>query len=134
MKNRLSFLLDIILLVLVAGVAGMGFLMKWVLPRGSGSLQVLGMTRHEWGAVHLWLSIALLVLLVLHIWLAWPQLVCRFRLWVKQAFVRWALSAGLLVLLLGLLSWPFAVKPTAPQEIKGGPVQENSGRQFRGGH
>ncbi len=134
MKNRLSFLVNIILLVLIAAVAGMGFLMKWVLPRGSGSLQVLSMTRHEWGTLHLWLSVALLVLLVLHIWLAWPQLVCRFRLWVKSAFLRWVMGIGLLLILLGLLSWPFAVKPTAPHEINGGSMQENRGRQYRGGH
>lgn len=118
MKSRLSFLVDILLLILIAAVAGMGFLMKWVLPSGSGHLQLLGITRHEWGTVHLWFSLALLALLVLHIWLAWSQIVCKFRLWVKQVLVRWLLGIGFLVILVGLLSWPFAFRPTAPKKSR----------------
>lgn len=69
------------------------------------------MTRHEWGTVHPWLSFGLLGLLALHIILAWPQLVCRFRLWVKETILRWVMGLGLIALMVGLLAWPFTVEP-----------------------
>jgi len=101
MKNITTFLVSVFMLILMAAVAGIGFLMKWVLPPGSGPSLILGMTRHEWGTVHLWLSLALLGLLVLHIWLGWPQITCRFRLWIRSAR---ALGSG--VGIAGNSHWP----------------------------
>lgn len=133
MKNRTSFLVSIFMLVLMAAVAGIGFLMKWTLPPGSAPLQILGMTRHEWGTVHLWISIALLLLLILHILLAWPQLACRFRLWIRSARARWVMGLGLIGLLIGLVSWPFVLKPDAREKGSVESFHENGGRQYRGG-
>jgi len=65
---------------------GTGFLLRFSLPPGSGAasglrgggreyLTVWGLSRHEWGAIHYWISLALLVILTLHLVLHWQWIV-----------------------------------------------------------
>lgn len=75
-------LVDLLSLVLFLLVASTGVLLKAVLPPGSGRLpaeggthdQILvlwGLSRHQWGQIHTYLSIALLLVLSLHVLLHW---------------------------------------------------------------
>ena len=57
-------------------LAGIGFLMKFVLIPGKERFAVygrnvdlffLGFDRHEWGTLHLWLAFALIALMAVHI-------------------------------------------------------------------
>lgn len=74
-------------LVMMA-VAGIGFLMKYVLVPGFKRNQIygkdvelyfLGIDRHQWGSIHLILSFALLLLLFLHIVLHW-RMICAIAI------------------------------------------------------
>lgn len=65
---------------LVDGVAGIAFvilvitglMLEWVLPPGTNkSLGLAGLTRHEWGGVHLWIALTFLAVLVVHVVMHW---------------------------------------------------------------
>ena len=69
-------------------ITGIGFLMKYVLVAGykrnllyDGNVELyfLGFTRHEWGSIHLWLSVFFLLLLAFHIVLHWKMIACIFQ-------------------------------------------------------
>lgn len=62
-----------------------GILLEYLLPLGSGGLGqstegrgasrpvtvLWGLSRHEWGAIHFWIALALLAILALHLFLHW---------------------------------------------------------------
>jgi hypothetical protein len=72
-RNTVNYATDGLTLLTLLGVASTGLLLKFVLPPGSGrtSLELLGMSRHEWGDVHFWTTVALGAVLLLHIALHW---------------------------------------------------------------
>ncbi len=77
-KNFIKYLIDVILFVDICSIAGIGLLLAFVIPEGRASRAskyFLGLHRHEWGEIHLFLSILLLALLVLHLWLNWTWIV-----------------------------------------------------------
>ena len=49
-----------------------------------GKVQFMGMMRRQWGDIHLWASIALLVLLILHIVLHWSMIDGFFKKSIKD--------------------------------------------------
>ncbi|MDY7110369.1 MAG: DUF4405 domain-containing protein [Planctomycetota bacterium] len=72
-KNTLNFIVDLLTLLTILTMIGTGLIMYFTLPPGSGSrgLILWGLGRHEWGDVHFWASVALGVLLILHVALHW---------------------------------------------------------------
>jgi hypothetical protein len=71
-RNALKYLIDSMLFVVLGAGAAVGILLGFVIPRGrGGGNYFLGLHRHAWGDIHLWLSLALIVLLVVHVWLNW---------------------------------------------------------------
>ncbi len=73
-KNDWKCLIDALLLASVSSIAVIGLLLAFVIPSGKSpdaSKYFLGLHRHEWGDIHLYLSLFMLVLLVLHLWLNW---------------------------------------------------------------
>ena len=119
-KSKLNLCIDIILLFLLMAMAGIGFLIKYVLLPGSernqryGSgvdLEFLGLTRHEWGTIHLVISIFFLVFIILHVILHWKMIVRIFKRMIprKSLFVITASAIGAVSILLLIL--PLFVKP-----------------------
>jgi hypothetical protein len=108
-RTTRNFVTDLVLFVQVSSLVLTGILLKFVLPPGSGGRHqaagwsgmtwpggcgygdtaacwgprtFLGKTRHEWGDVHLWISVSLVCALVLHLMLHLRWIVCRFKdLW-----------------------------------------------------
>ena len=90
MKNRLrtNILIDAGLLVGMAAVSISGFVMNVILPsrhaiRHAGARahasQLLGMGRHDWGTIHTWVGVALLLLLILHVAFHWKTIDAFFH-------------------------------------------------------
>jgi len=50
-----------------------GLLLHGKLPPGSGRASIWGLTRHEWGDIHLVLACTFIVLIVLHLGLHWHR-------------------------------------------------------------
>ena len=77
-RNTINFWIDALTLVAFVGVVWTGFLIEYVLPPGHGrgggggrGLVLWGWNRHDYGLVHYYLAIAMLVLILAHVWLHW---------------------------------------------------------------
>jgi hypothetical protein len=113
LKPKINLVIDGIMFIVIMAVAGLGFLMKWVLLPGhrinevygtNTDLLFWGLDRHQWGAIHLYLALLLVFLLVLHIVLHWDMIVCIFRQMIPSGTVRSVIAvvlgaAGLLLAL-----------------------------------
>jgi LysM repeat protein len=119
-KSKLNLSIDIIMFLLLLPIAGIGFLIKYVLIPGiqrnsiygnNTDLEFLGMSRHQWGTVHLTLSIIFLVLLIIHIVLHWKMITCVFQRLIPYKSIRSAFTFLLTVLGFLLISFPLLVKP-----------------------
>jgi len=136
-KAKLNLIIDALMAVLMAAIAGLGFLMNWVLIPGEqrpavyGSrpdLYHLGWDRHQWGDLHLVLGIALLALVVLHVVLHWGQVVGIWRRMVGNRVARVALAVGLFLLIAALMVFPALV---TPEVVQGGHGSGHGGGRGR---
>ena len=89
MKNKttINFVIDASMFVCIMAMAGIGFLMKFVLMTGRERwvkygrnvyLSFLGMDRHDWATIHLVIGFVLLVLLVLHTIFHWKMIMSMY--------------------------------------------------------
>jgi hypothetical protein len=98
-KSAILFWIDFSLVVLMGSLVTTGIILRWVLPPGSGggagrgagrlgqgggARQLMDLSRHEWGDVHLWIALTLLSLLLLHLALHWG--------WIKTCTPRYLLN------------------------------------------
>ncbi len=78
-----KYLVDTLLFLSVLGVAGIGLMMAFLIPEGplagGGTKFFLGIHRHQWGNIHLYLSLAFTVLLVVHLVLSWSWIKGKAR-------------------------------------------------------
>lgn len=71
-RLRLNWLIDLVAGAAFAALVMTGFLLEWVLPLGTNkSLGLAGLSRHEWGGVHLWIALTFLAVLVVHVVMHW---------------------------------------------------------------
>jgi len=120
-RGSLNYVIDILMLIALGFIAGVGFLMKYTLPPGreqilkyggNTNLSFLGLDRHEWGSLHLMVAYLMLGLLVLHIVLHWKLIVCLARNFVPGRTLRWTLGSVLVLLIAGLVVFGFVITPT----------------------
>ena len=107
-KNALKYLIDAVLFMDVCSIAAIGLLLGFVIPRGGqGSNYFLGLHRHEWADIHLFLSMLLLALLILHLWFNWTWIVQSTKRYFGNSWKNalWSISgAWILVLIFGWLA------------------------------
>lgn len=91
-RSSLNFVIDAVSFLVMLGLGFTAVIMKYILPPGSGGLGRLShsgagrqgikhlwsMGRHDWGGVHFYLAVSLLVLMAVHIYLHWG--------WIKKQF------------------------------------------------
>ncbi|MDH4238329.1 MAG: DUF4405 domain-containing protein [Phycisphaerae bacterium] len=91
-RGTLNFIIDLISFINMVCLAVTGFIIRYILPPGSGGLghgfrggretgqikELWSMTRHEWGYIHFCLALLFVSLMVLHIVLHWG--------WIKSYF------------------------------------------------
>jgi hypothetical protein len=71
-KPKINYIVDVILFGLMGGIVFIGILLGWALPAGPGQEKYFwSLHRHQWGDIHLWLSILFLAFLVVHLVLHW---------------------------------------------------------------
>jgi hypothetical protein len=84
-RNVVNFVIDSFTLLAMLAMVATGLLMRFVLPpgsRGGRGLGLWGLTRHDWGDVHFWLSVALGGLLVIHLLLHWTWVCTVVNTWL----------------------------------------------------
>jgi hypothetical protein len=71
-----NIIIDLVAALLFLGMIATGYLLRFPLPPGSNKTHSLwGFTRHQWGDIHFWISLGLLVVLVIHLVLHWNWIV-----------------------------------------------------------
>lgn len=119
-RNNLNLLIDVLLFVVLAVLAGIGWLMKYTLPPGrerilkygeNRELFFLGWDRHQWGTVHLVVALVMLGLLALHIVFHWKTILCMARNAVPSCSLRLALTGGVVLASAVLFLAAFVIEP-----------------------
>ena len=91
-RGTLNFVVDLVSFIDLVCLALTGFIMKYILPPGTGGRgrvlhegrgveqikELWSMTRHQWGDIHFYLALLFLILMVAHIILHWG--------WIKSYF------------------------------------------------
>lgn len=90
-KPLLNIIIDVVSLMTVMFMISTGLILKFILPPGSGRVEMLlgspgrrhqtidvlmGLPRHDWGVIHLYISLGFLLLLIVHLFLHWNWIVC----------------------------------------------------------
>ena len=101
--NRAAFnlIIDTVAAALLMALVGTGYILWFALPPGTNRTHSLwGLLRHQYGALHFWISLALLAVLTVHVALHWRWLVTG--LWKRLGAAPWAQQrprvAGLVLL------------------------------------
>ena len=123
-RNRLNLFVDAVTAIGVLGLVTTGLLIYFVLPPavGQGRAVVVGMNRHDWGEVHFWIAMGVLLLLLVHMVLHW-QWVCTMccRAFTRRttqkrtrAFAGVVALLVVVTLIVGLLACADAIKIEQP--------------------
>jgi hypothetical protein len=97
-RSSINFIVDLAGFLDLVCLAATGFIMKYVLPAGTGgrgrelhgvgagvhAKELWSMTRHEWGAIYFYLAVAFVILMAVHVILHWSWIKC----YVKGLFAR----------------------------------------------
>ena len=92
-RITVNFIIDLAAFLDLLGLIFTGFVIKYVLPPGSGGRgqelhggqgaghikSLWSMTRHEWGDVHFYLSVVFIALMLVHLALHWTWIKCCFK-------------------------------------------------------
>jgi mono/diheme cytochrome c family protein len=75
-RGLLNLMIDTVAAALLTAMVGTGYIHWFALPPGTNRTHILwGLLRHQWGAVHFWISVTLLAVLAVHVALHWRWLV-----------------------------------------------------------
>jgi len=79
-KNKVKLLVDVLMFIDFLIIAFSGFVLWFVLPRGSGRLgNEFIFYRETWLGIHDWTGVILIILLILHLILNWQWIKSWFR-------------------------------------------------------
>jgi multisubunit Na+/H+ antiporter MnhB subunit len=127
-KNDWKYAIDTLMFVSLIGIVVVGLLLAFVIPRGSapdGAKVFLDIHRHDWGNIHLYLSLAFTAFVAIHILLNWDWVKCMAKKKFKKG---WAGALALTVVLSFLI---LAVLWSLQPEYQGG-EREGAGRGRQG--
>ena len=128
-KTSLNAAVDAVAFAGFLFLTSTGVILHFLLPPKSGEWRVLwGLNRHEWGAIHFYISLVLLAVLALHIALHWK--------WILSVVKGRAKEHSGARLLLGLFAFicliAIAFSPLASEvEIERENAKKRQGRMLR---
>ena len=127
-KTNINLIIEALMLLCIAAIAGIGLLMKYVLVPGylrwdiygrNVSLFFQGLDRHQWGTIHFIVAMVMLGLLVLHVVLHWQMVVKIYRGFLPNRIARWIVALLLACVTIVLLALPYFVKPEVVDQGRG---------------
>jgi hypothetical protein len=100
-RSLANVFIDLAAALLFVAMVATGYILHFPLPPGTNrTLSMWGLTRHQWGDIHYWISLALLAIVAIHLVLHWNWVVTvvgkRLRL-VRQPHPS-MLRSGMLVI------------------------------------
>ncbi len=120
-KAKVVMFIDILAFISFVFVVSTGVLMRYVLPHGSGRyIEIFGMSRHEWGEIHFYITFIFLTVLATHLILHWKFIQKVFQGRAKESSSS-RLILGLigLIAILALAAAPFFVSQEYSETPKG---------------
>ncbi len=132
MRSQINFIIDFILLLLLAAIVWTGLIMRFLLPpgyRGCSGWTLWGLSRHDYGHMHFALSVVMLVFCGLHLALHWQWFQAKINRIIR--YKGKSLAAALIVILVMALSigsvfilgsQVYKAKPRS-EELRAGSVQ-----------
>ncbi len=115
-KTDWQYLVDTLLFLCIVGIIFIGFLMGLFLPQGptapESSKYFLGLHRHQWGNIHLYLSIAFTALVIIHLILSWKWIKSKSRQIFKKGWISVLIFTALASILVLTIIW--ALYPRYP--------------------
>jgi len=127
-KSKLNLIIDALMLLCIAAIAGIGLLIKYVLVPGfqrweiynqNVNLSYWGMDRHEWGSIHFTIALTFLVLLIIHIVLHWPAIINIYCELIPNSLVRRVIAVIIICLVILLIIFPLFVEPEVQERGPG---------------
>ena len=127
-RAKLNLIIDALLLLCIAGIVGIGLLIKYVLVPGYQHWEIYGrnvslffwsLDRHQWGTIHFIVGLVFLALLVLHVVLHWSMIVSIYRKLIPNRFARWVAALILLGVTVLLFTFAYFVKPQVIEQGRG---------------
>jgi hypothetical protein len=124
-KSKLNFLIDSLMFLIMAALAGLGFLIKYVLIPGREAwakwgrqmeITWLGLDRHDWVEVLPYLAFLLLGLFILRIILHGKMVIDLLTRFISQPVSRLGVALVFLVVAIILLTLPLLV-PSEVNEV-----------------
>lgn len=119
-QAKINLIIDALLILLLALMAGLGFVIKYVLVPGyqrnemygiDVELFFWGLDRHQWGSVHLWVSVVFIVLILFHVLFHWKTIKCIFRQMISGKMLRRIIVGALIFFILLFGIGPLFLKP-----------------------
>lgn len=99
-RTIFNITIDALATLFLIGMIATGYLLRFPLPPGTNKkLMLWGLSRHEWGAIHYWISIALLLIIFLHIAMHWSWIVSVLgkRIFKRDSDSLPTISSGIIV-------------------------------------
>lgn len=115
-KSYINLIIDIILLLLLAAISGIGILIKYIMPSNysvcredvtSYASDIMGMNRHEWGYIHWILGLFFLFFILLHIALHWKMIISTFNRMIPNRAICNIVCVVILALVVLFIVLPF---------------------------
>jgi len=117
-KSDWKYFVDTLLFICIFGISFIGILMAFFLPKGPAALEsekyFLGLHRHQWGDIHLYISLAFVCLVIIHLILAWSWIKGKAKTLFKQGWHTVLTLTVLISCLVLVLFW--AVTPKNSQK------------------
>jgi hypothetical protein len=134
-RNKLNFVVDSLMFMTIGTIGFIGILMGFVIPKGEGALSeqkyLWNLHRHDWGNIHLYLSLIFLGLLIVHIILHWSWVKGTIGRYFGNMSFAWAYIVAPFALL--FLLWCFYPKTGSHTEQRSGPESGKAWEQPTGG-
>lgn len=110
-KTDWQYLIDTLLFLCMVSIVFIGFLMGLFLPQGptapESSKYFLGLHRHQWGNIHLYLSITFTVLIIIHLIFSWKWIKGKARQIFKKGWTTGLILTAVASILVLFLFWSF---------------------------
>ena len=108
-RNTVNFWIDLFTFIVLFAKIWTGLLVHYVLLPGQGrghALELWGLNRHEYGVIHFYLAIAMVALVVIHVWLHWSWLCNTIAVLLKKELnpSRYSLYAAISLSIVTLLA------------------------------
>lgn len=113
-KTHWKYLVDTLLFLCIVGIALIGILLGFFIPLGpkapEASKYFLGLHRHQWGNIHLYLSLTFVTLIIIHLILEWAWIKSQARKIFKKSWKAMLIVTAVASLLVVFLFWLFYPK------------------------